>query len=540
MGLLLSCANPKPPSGGPPDRTPPKVVEYSPQNYTINYKDKELIIKFNKWVDRGSVVNNIFINPPIKYEAKWSGKKLKVAFAESLPEGTTFSFLLGTNYSDLDGNKPNEPFSLVFSTGNKIDSGKIFGKVITNIKENIYIFAIPSESLKDTSFDVNSSFHYLTQPDNNGNFKFEALRPNYYFLFAFGDKNNNKAYDNGFESFGISSDSIYASDNDSPDTNFIMLSPPADETPPIPLDANYINKNSVKLTFSEPIVLKENFNPNSIKVIDTLSKSIVSPFLAQIDYNNPKNLLLFLTDTLSETIYEISIVDPQSISDTSGNSLITGKNLLFKVSKANEKSIPNLFKQQIFLSSLSDEVKVTFTIPLDTIRTKFSIYCTNLEQKDTVQINYTFIKPNQIFLTIPKLKWRNSYTLILKADSIFNFTGYVFKNTQYKVELKTGDEPRLGTLRGWLLAKLDTSYGKPSILAIGDNNKAFYTEVVNNQWTFENIPEGEYFLVAFYDTNLNKVLEAGRLKPFRFSEKIIKVSGKISVKKGWSIEEIRF
>ncbi|MCX7909007.1 MAG: Ig-like domain-containing protein [Ignavibacteria bacterium] len=537
--VIVSCANPRPPTGGPPDKTPPKVIEYQPQNYTINFSSDKIYIKFNKWVDRGSVVNNIYFNPEIKYEVVWSGKKMAIHFAEKLKEQTTYSFFLGTNYNDLDGNKPNEPFSLVFSTGNSLDSGVVSGRIISSKQQNIFIFAFPTSLIDDTVFNANKFFHYRTQPDNNGNFKFDALRNDNYIVFAFNDINNNKEFDFGSESFGFSSDFVNISGKEK-DTIFILLSPLMDNIPPFLVDVNSISPRTIKLTFSEPILLKSASAENSFEISDTLTKKKFFPFYVLPDKTNRKNLFAFFKEELKESIFKISFKDTTLLNDTIGNPLVRGKELLFRGNTNVKDKIPlQVLDKQITLNSIKEKVMISFSAPLDTNISKFKIYCTNLEQKDTTLVDYYFIDLSEIVLSIPNLKWRTSYSISIQSDSIFDYFGNIFPKNNFTIYLKIEDEPKLGSLKGLLLAKIDTSFGKPRMMALS-NKGYYYCDIISNHWNFEQIPEDEYILVAFYDKNNNGKYDGGNYNPMSFSEKIIKISSKISVKKGWTVEELRF
>lgn len=536
--FVLSCANPRPPSGGPPDKTPPKVIEFTPQNFSINFSGKEISIKFNKWVDRNSVVNNIFLNPPIKYEIVWSGKKMNLRFAENLPENTTFSFLLGTNYNDLDGNKPTEPFSLVFSTGSIIDSGKISGRVISDIPQNIFIYAFPFNELETHNFDPNKSFHYRTQPDNSGFFRFDALRTDTFLVFAYTDKNNNKEFEFGLENFGLCSSPIPINLN-LLDTCTIILNPLVDESPPILVDAiapiNYL----VKLTFSEPIMVKQGLTKNIIEIVDTSSQKSYNPYFTFTNIANPKELLAFFKDTLPESVFQVIIKDSSLICDTVGNILEVEKPLLFRLSKFREKPQLTILEKQIQIPTPKNKAIINISLPLDTFRSNLTVKSINIEQGDTVEVQYSFEDLNVISISISNMKWRSLFAIDIKADSIFDYLGNKYMNFHHTATLRVDDEPNYGSIQGLLLASLDSTLGTPMLMAFSPKGK-YYSKIIGNRWKFEQIPEGEYVLIAFYDGNGNGIYDGGKLKPFQFSEKIIKVSPKISVRKGWSVEEIRF
>ena len=63
---LNSCANIQAPSGGPRDSTAPKIIEFAPYNYSTNFnsikQDKNINITFDKYIDKGQVIEGIFIS----------------------------------------------------------------------------------------------------------------------------------------------------------------------------------------------------------------------------------------------------------------------------------------------------------------------------------------------------------------------------------------------------------------------------------------------------------------------------------------------
>ena len=54
----FGCANPLPPSGGPDDATPPEIIEFIPADAALNYRDKDIVLRFSEYVDKNSVIEN--------------------------------------------------------------------------------------------------------------------------------------------------------------------------------------------------------------------------------------------------------------------------------------------------------------------------------------------------------------------------------------------------------------------------------------------------------------------------------------------------
>ncbi|MCX7880216.1 MAG: Ig-like domain-containing protein [Ignavibacteria bacterium] len=535
--FFISCANPKPPSGGEPDRTPPKVIKYSPENYSVNFREKQISIEFSKWVERASVINNIYLNLPLKYEIVWSGKKMYLRFAQNLPDSTTITFLLGNNYSDLDGNKPNEPFTLVFSTGPSIDSSRISGFVLTEHPQKTFIYAFPSSTNFDTIVKLEDIFHYRTQPNVNGYFNFEALKEGDYHIVAFLDNNNNRIYDKNIDGFGVCSKKFSATYSAS-DTCFILLTHPYDFVSPQIIDINSLNKRLLKITFSEPITFTSELDTNDLIIIDSSTSEKLKPEYFFIPPDNRRQLFIWLTNDLGESLYTLSLEKGIVISDTSGNRLEYEKPMKFKGSNRSIDYSPDTFApSKLSLNNPRENISLKFNKPIDIKKTMFKAFCLDNQRNDTIWSIVNFLDAFTLNISCRNLRWGNNYSLEIFSDTIYDKYNYSFQNWKYSLKFSVQQEPRYGNLKGKIISAIDTSYGMPTIFAFSKSN-LFYTRITNNSWDFENIPEGEYILIAFYDKNNNGVYDYGNILPLIFSERIIKISDKIKVRKGWTVEEV--
>ena len=107
----FGCANPLPPSGGPDDTTPPEIIEFIPADAALNYRDKDIVLRFSEYVDKNSVIENVRINPELPLEFSWSGKRLTILPNSAMLDNTTYCLSIEPNYKDLSGNKPRTAFS---------------------------------------------------------------------------------------------------------------------------------------------------------------------------------------------------------------------------------------------------------------------------------------------------------------------------------------------------------------------------------------------------------------------------------------------
>ena len=107
--LLASCANRgKGPQGGPRDTIPPVVLEESPLNGMLLFKEKEIVVHFDEYIQLDDVQNNVMISPPQQNapEVKAVGKRLTVVFQEDLQDSTTYTIDFGAgNYGIRNASK---------------------------------------------------------------------------------------------------------------------------------------------------------------------------------------------------------------------------------------------------------------------------------------------------------------------------------------------------------------------------------------------------------------------------------------------------
>ena len=117
--LVVSCANIAAPNGGPPDTTPPTVLETSPKQKALNFSDDHVTIEWSKYMDRAKVIENLSIMPTVKYSYDWSGKDLQIDFEEPLRENTSYSILFGTGLHRQQAKQASGSFFLDILNGQR-------------------------------------------------------------------------------------------------------------------------------------------------------------------------------------------------------------------------------------------------------------------------------------------------------------------------------------------------------------------------------------------------------------------------------------
>lgn len=195
-----SCANTTtPPTGGPKDTIPPLIVDLYPELGQTNVPTKKtkLEIKFNEYV----VVKDpksLFLSPPLEKSAqfKLKGKSVVVFFENDLDSNKTYTLDLTNAIADNNEGNMFPGYTLVFSTGNKIDSMMVTG-VVQDCNTLQPIKGATVMLYKDHA----DSAVFLKRPDAAvktdewGFFCLRNIQDTVYRAYAIIDENNNNMYE---------------------------------------------------------------------------------------------------------------------------------------------------------------------------------------------------------------------------------------------------------------------------------------------------------------------------------------------------------
>ena len=207
LGLLLfgllaqRCANAVAPTGGPKDSTPPVVLEAVPQNHSVNFIGKKIEITFDEYITLENAKQNVLISPPMseKPDIKLKNKTVTIKFKEDLSPSTTYTIHFGEAIKDLHEGNIFKDYVYSFSTGDRLDTLRIAGKVLNaedkKPVENAYVGLYAAERDNLDSLPMTSIPNYITKTDKEGNFRLEGLADKKYLVFAVKDVNSNLYFD---------------------------------------------------------------------------------------------------------------------------------------------------------------------------------------------------------------------------------------------------------------------------------------------------------------------------------------------------------
>ncbi|MGO1596556.1 MAG: Ig-like domain-containing domain [Sphingobacterium sp.] len=212
---FIQCANMQRPTGGPKDSIPPQLLEVTPANLSLNFKETEIVLTFDEFIKTVNPGKEFSISPDVPTQPiyKVRKKNLIIELPDSLAENTTYTINFGKGLVDYNEGNPFINYNFVFATGDVLDSLSISGKVKNgyskdfDLEKDKEVIAILIPTSQDTIFGKKKASYY-TNVDSSGNFQFNNLREDSYRVYALKDINGDKIYNGNDEWIGFQQDSI--------------------------------------------------------------------------------------------------------------------------------------------------------------------------------------------------------------------------------------------------------------------------------------------------------------------------------------------
>jgi len=195
--LIAGCAKISSPTGGPKDTDPPELVKSVPENGSINFRGKKIVVTFNEYVILDKINEKFMVSPPMEKKPQISirGKNILIQYEEDLRDSTTYTFYFQDAVRDLNEGNPINNYQFVFSTGPVIDSLSVTGNVYKADDLNppeaaLVVLYIEKE---DSAF-IKKLPAYISMTDKHGYFRIDNVSPHEYRLYALKDADNSKNF----------------------------------------------------------------------------------------------------------------------------------------------------------------------------------------------------------------------------------------------------------------------------------------------------------------------------------------------------------
>ena len=524
--ILASCAKVVAPTGGPKDTTPPKLVRSTPAFRSINFKGKEVTITFNKFIQPLKDANNqVIISPPPEKqpEMRLKGKSIVIKFGEELKPNSTYNIYFGDAIQDLNESNIKKNFYFTFSTGDKIDSLELRGRVNnaeTGLPEKdvfveLYTGTQDSLPIKERPFYVGKSNAY-------GDFTIKYLANKSYKLFALKDANSNLKYDLPTEMIAFDSNPVMpeAPLPDSVDSlkrintgiyHQLSLFLESDSVQRIE-KKSLVDRKKINLQFRYA-VKKLNIKSLNFKIDDwnfnewnrsrdSLSAWFVKPLPDTIQ------LVVKADNMIPDTLQFVQKVIKQATS-TKGNKKVTVKEKV-EIRPLSLQGSNQPYNQPLTFETLTPVYEKQLT----------GLRLTH--GKDTTQVNAVWYDSisHRRFIIDQKWKEKSSYSLLIPSGRLKDIFGA--ENDSVIIQFNTLEERDYGTII--LDTKVTTTTGQWIIQLMNDKDAVIrQTNITkSDKVKFELLPPGKYNIKAIYDANSNGFWDTGNYLKHQQPEKVIR------------------
>lgn len=551
LGLVVfthSCANTTtPPTGGPKDTIPPLIVDLYPELCQTNVPTKKpkLEIKFNEYV----VVKDpksLYLSPPLEKSAQFKikGKSVVVFFENDLDSNKTYTLDVTNAIADNNEGNMFPGYTLVFSTGDKIDS-----MMVTGIVQDCNTLKPIKGATVMLYKDHADSAIFLKRPDaavktdDWGFFCLRNIQDTIYRAYAIIDENNNNKYEAETEKVAFI-DSLFRPVNmvadslpelmkyDMKDTasclarkteltlNIFREKP----TKQLIVNKERIGERTAYITFMAPYA-----QIDSIWIKGVPKEKLITQFnliqdSLEIWVNDPKpqpdtlflNVKYMKTDTLgmlNSFVEEIKLAKPKS--------LLAGKSAKKDIKKEDTTCVFTLEAKPETVEQYGFVMEFKFPVVKEAFDSLI-FKSINPRQQETIG-KYTITQDSlnlRKYTIMPKEKLQAGWEYFLKVPhrSFTDINGFYNDSTEVKVSLPKDDKLSSISL---VLTGVKTKYIVD--LLNEKRDKVIRSFIIDKDQTllFPYVKAGKYSIRFTEDLNNNGLVDTGNLLDHKQPEKVL-------------------
>jgi hypothetical protein len=195
--VLAGCARRAPPSGGPPDITPPRLQSSTPDSGASRVSLQGPIeVTFTKGMEPRSTNDAVTLAPRVSIkQRRWSGRTITLELAEPLKPRQTYTLIVGSNARDLRGNTMETGAAIPFSTADSFPPGQLGGEIqaVGFGAGGTYLWVYAAGRSPDSTA---RDFDAVGVADVAGHFRVSGLVvPGQYRVWGFADLNRNRSFE---------------------------------------------------------------------------------------------------------------------------------------------------------------------------------------------------------------------------------------------------------------------------------------------------------------------------------------------------------
>lgn len=484
---LASCANRGMPDGGLKDEEPPVIIRSVPENFSTNFKSKEVKIYFDEYVKLKDLRKQLIVSPPIDPEPiitpmGAASKYIIIKLPDTLLANTTYAINFGNSIVDNNEENPYPYYRYVFSTGSYIDSLTVTGSVMDAEKritdKFISVMLYEVDSAYTDSIIYKKKPRFITNTlDSATTFKIENIKAGTYKMVALKEQSSNFTFQPKTDKIGFVE-------------GFIT----------VPKDTNYtlrMFKEIIDFKVLRPSQIAEqriqfgfegDYQGTDIKILDT----VPNDFEYKISKDAKADTLYYWYKPKLEKDSTLFLVTKGNYQDT----------LKYKFTKSNKDSlvvtgIPN------GVLDFNKKFTIEGSIPLVSLDKSL----VNIINKDSVEVPFKtiFNEKDYSFVFEFEIQEAQQYKIRMLPEAVKDFFGNT--NDTLNFQLSTKLKSDYGNIRVNLVnAKL------PLIVQlVDDKDEVKYERYAdtNNFVDFFDVTPRNYYLRAIFDTNQNGRYDTG-------------------------------
>ena len=564
---LQSCANRgSGPQGGPKDTEPPVLLSATPENGNTNFNAKSIILEFNELVSVNNPLQNITFSPPQKNSptVKGLGKKVSITFQDSLLPNTTYTIEIKKCIVDYTESNPFADYVYTFSTGDKVDSLQISGKVIdaeTLAARKNYTVGIYS-NLSDTAF-TKTRFEKIAKTNENGEFTIYGVAEGTYNLFAIKDAGGVNFYQNKGTDIAFLDSTItpYAHLHGKVDTLWTDSTKTRYDNVTLNAYNEYFPKGLILKTFRERDIIHrlKSYKRNSKNTFTLIfsepqdkepelkllsDSSLAEPFLKE-KTNRTDSLVFWVKDSLLYKQDSLHISVSYLKTDSLGESVSQTDSLylIYRETKAEKRKRENSTNNHVlnFTHNLNkslevyDTVKFVFNEPIKEVITdsiKLSLKVDTLFEKVNYKVMFDDSICKKKLYLIFKKELGGNYQLEIDSASITSIYGKV--NDRFNKPLK------IKKLEDYSNLYIKFNENIPNaIVQLLSEREVVIREcpVQDAEAYFEDVNPAAYYIRMYIDENGNNKWDAGNLEKKIQPEMVYYYPKRLQLRANWDMEE---
>ena len=587
--LLLffsSCANRGiGPQGGPKDTIPPRMVKEQPLNQSVNFHGKKIEITFNEYLQLDNIQQNLLVSPPQQVSpiVKAVGKKVTVEMQEDLIDSTTYTLDFGNAICDYTEKNPLRGYVFAFSTGDRIDSMEVYGRVANaeDLNPVSGLMVGLQANLHDSAFST-LPFTRVARSDSLGEFGIQNLRNGIYRLYALQDQSRDFLYQPG-EGLAFS-DSLVIPEYETEivfDTIWKNIADTIDSLSSVrqidtilTIQNTYVGPADLMLWFfkedkqrhyfqrvyrDEPHIIKLQFSApqDSLPLLRALPPSAMDstrsdslwtdPWAYTLLQANPTRdtLVYWLTDSIAIRQDSIFLEMTYLKSDSLYNlvpqtdtvlAIYRAPRMTQKAKEAQEKKARE--RKLDLKSNAKDKFEVYDTLcvvsafPIDSIYTdSIRLY----EKQDTLLIDKPFSllqKDVMSFQIIAPLQQGKQYELHLDSAAVRDIYGVASDKKKFTLRLKTAED------YSTLLIRLPNYDPRIRLQLLSEKDQPVRELPAREEGTkFEYLTPKTYYLRLYFDLNGDGRWTTGDWITKRQPEPVYYFPAKLTLRANWDFEE---